>query len=300
MAEHLADRSTETLYLRTLISGKSEKAAPLAEKLVAERPQDAEILYLSADLARSEGNLMRAQELVKRSLDANAKDYKAQELYASLLVESGDLHGAQEHLEKAIALGNPELDVRYQLFRVQTKLGDIAGANGSMQAYRSRRASDKGRIDTAEDVDRGNRAMQDGDPASAASLFRQALQLSPDEALIHYQLSRALDQLHDNVQEWSELQRAIQINPHFAEALNQMGYLRLHGGNARKAEEFFLAATKASPSYVAAWTNLVAAFASDANLQQAEEATEHALRLDPGNTIAVKLKASIANSRSTP
>jgi tetratricopeptide (TPR) repeat protein len=299
-AEHPGDQSTETLYLRTLISGKSEKASPLAEKLIAEHPQDAEILYLDANLARSEGNSMRAQELAKLSLAANANDYKGQELYASLLVESGDLRGAQQHLAKAIALGDPESDVRYQLFRVQTKLGHTAGANKSLQAYTSRRASEKSRIDTAEAVDRGNRAMRSGDPASAASLFRQALQLSPDEALIHYQLSSALDQLHDSDQEWIELQLAIQLNPDFAEALNQMGYLRLHAGDAQKAEEFFLAATKASPSYVGAWTNLAAPFASEAKWQQADDATNHALRLDPGNNIAVRLKASIANSQSTP
>jgi len=97
-----------------------------------------------------------------------------------------------------------------------------------------------------------------------------------------------------------KLQRAIQLDPNFAEALNQMGYLSLHGGDAQKAAEFFMAATKASPSYVVAWTNLAATYASEAKWQQAEDATEHALRLDPGNSIAARLKASIAESRSTP
>ena len=300
LAEHPGDGPTETLYLRALMSGKSDKAGAWAEKIIAERPRDAEILYLGAELAQSGGNSKRAMELVKRSLAADAKDYKAQKLYADLLMESGDLQGAKEHLEKAIALGDSESDVRYQLFRVETKLGNAAEAKESLQAYMSRRATDKGRIDTAVDVDRGNLAMQSGDPAGAASLYRQALQLSPDEALIHYKLSRALDALHDSAQELDELQRAIQLDPNFAEALNQMGYLSLHGGDAQKAAEFFMAATKASPSYVVAWTNLAATYASEAKWQQAEDATEHALRLDPGNSIAARLKASIEESRSTP
>lgn len=300
LAEHPGDRPTETLYLRALMSGKSDKAAAWAEKIIAEHPRDAEMLYLGAELAQSGGDPKRAMELVKRSLAADAKDYKAQKLYADLLMESGDLQGAKEHLEKAIALGDSESDVRYQLFRVETKLGNTAEAKERLQAYRSRQAADKGRIDTAVDVDRGNLAMQNGDPAGAAALYRQALQLSPDEALIHYKLSRALDALHHSVEELDELQRAIQLDPNFAEPLNQMGYLSLHGGDAEKAEEFFVAATKASPSYVVAWTNLAATYASEAKWHQAEDATDHALRLDPGNRIAARLKASIAESRSTP
>jgi tetratricopeptide (TPR) repeat protein len=300
MAEHPGDRPTETLYLRTLISGHSKDADGWAEKLIAEHPQDGEILYLGADLARNEGNSGRALELIERSLAANADDYKAQDLYAGLLIERGDFKGAQEHLEKAIALGDPDSDVRYQLFRVQTRLGDTVEAQKNLQAYTSRRATDKGRIDTAVDVDRGDQAMRELDAASAASFYRQALQLAPNEALIHYKLSRALDQLHDTADELDELQRAIELDPNFAEALNQMGYLSLHGGDSPKAEQFFLAATKASPSYVVAWTNLAVAYASEAKWQQAEDATDHALRLDPGNSVAARLKASIANSRSTP
>lgn len=300
MAEHPGDRPTETLYLRTLISGHSKDADGWAEKLIAEHSQDGEILYLGANLARNEGNSARARVLIERSLAANADDYKAQDLYAGLLMERGDPKGAEEHLEKAIALGDPDSDVHYQLFRVQTKLGDTAEAQKNLQAYTSRRAKDKSRIDTAVDVDRGDQAMRDGDPASAATFYRAALELVPDETLIHYKLSRALDQLHDTADEVDELQRAIQLDPDFAEALNQMGYLSLHGGDSFKAEQFFLAATKASPSYVVAWTNLAIAYASEAKWQQAENATDHALRLDPGNSVAARLKASIAGSRSTP
>jgi tetratricopeptide (TPR) repeat protein len=283
-----------------LISGHSKDAEAWAKKLIAEHPGDGEILTLGANLARSEGNAAQALELIERSLAANAENYKAQDLYAGLLVERGDFKGAQEHLEKAIALGDPDSDVRYQLFRVQTKLGDAAEAQKNLQAYTSRRATDKGRIDTAVDVDRGDQAMRDGDAAGAATFYRQALQWAPEEALLHYKLSRALDQLHDSADELNELQFAIQLDPNFAEALNQIGYLSLHGGDSPKAEEFFLAATKASPSYVVAWTNLAVAYASEAKWQQAEDATDHALRLDPGNSVAARLKASIADSQSTP
>jgi Flp pilus assembly protein TadD len=300
LKEHPGDRATEALYLRSLISGKSEKAGQLAEQLIAEHPRDAEILYLGASLAWSTDKLAQAEELVKRSLDIDASDYKAQQLYGTLLSQAGDLKGAQEHLLKAISLGDPEPDVRYQLSRIQTKLGDLDGSKLNMEAYRKIKASDKGRIDTAEDIERGDQALRDGDAAGAATLYRKALELSPNEALIHYKLSRALDKLHQLVEERSELQRSIELDPNFGEALNQMGYLSAHDGDPQRAEEFFLAATRAAPSYIVAWNNLAATLASEAKWKQAEDAADHALQIDPLNGTAKKVKASIAASQSTP
>lgn len=298
IAEHPGDRTTETLYLRALINGNSGKAALYAAKLIAEYPKDAEILYLGAHLAQIAGNYKQAEELVMRSLALNADSYKAQQLYGMLLMQRGDLQASRRHLEKAIALGDDDPGVRYQLAHVEMKLGETAEAKKSLQGFMGRQASQKGLIDTAEDVAQGDGAMRDGKPALAASRYRQALQLLPAKALIHYKLSRALDQLHESTEEWTELQRAVQLDPHFAQALNQMGYLTLQSGNGQKAAEYFQAATKASPLYVVAWTNLAAAFASEARWQQAAKATEQALRLDPDNKAALELKALIADSQS--
>lgn len=297
---HPGDRTTEALYLRSLISGNADTASLWADKFIAEHPSDAEILYLSADLAWKMGNKARAEDLVKRSLNIRAEDYKAQQLYGTLLTQAGDLQGAQEHLQKAIALGDPDSDVRYQLSRTQRRLGDANGSKESMDAYKNIRASDKGRIDTAEAVEQGDQALRKGDPASAASLFRTALELSPDEALLHYKLSRALDQMHETSAERTELERALKLDPMFAEALNQMGYLTAHEGQPERAEEYFLAATKASPSYAVAWTNLAATFASETKWKLADDAADHALRIDPQNSTAKRIKASIAVSQSTP
>lgn len=297
IAKHPENRATKTLYLRALENGNSEKAAPYARKLILEYPKDAEILYLGAYLAQVAGNFTQAEGLVRRSLACNSNNYKAEHLYGMLLMQSGDLHGSKRHLEKAIALGDDGPGVRYQLAHVEMKLGETSDAKKTLHGFMSRQASQKGLIDTAEDVARGDGAMRDGKPALAASLYRRALQLSPAEALIHYKLSRAWDQLHEIAEEWSELQRAVQIDPHFAQALNQMGYLTLHGGDARKAAGYFQAATKVSPLYVVAWTNLAAALAAEARWQQAESAIEQALRLDPHNKNALELKTLIVDSQ---
>lgn len=293
-------QATETLYLRSLISGRSEKATAWADKMVLKYPADAKILYLAADLAWKMGNETRAQDLVKRSLARDAGDAGAQQLYGTLLAQAGELAGAREHLERAIALGDPEPDVRYRLARVQTRLGDAAAARRTLEAYRDSKAADQARIDTAEDVNHGDSALRDGDATGAAALYRRALELSPNEALIHYKLSRAQDQMHDLAGERAELQTVLALDSSFAEALNQMGYLSLHEGDAQDAETYFLAATRNYPTYLVAWNNLAATYASEAKWKEANEAADQALRIDGTNDMSLKIKASIARSQSKP
>ena len=116
--------------------------------------------------------------------------------------------------------------------------------------------------------------MTAGDPAQAVSLYKEALETDPDEPLLYYKLSRALDKVKDFAGEKAALQRAIQLNPNLAEAQNQMGYLADRDGDLAQAEGYFRVAVRASPSYVAAWINLAATLASQAKWQDARQALE--------------------------
>lgn len=268
--------------------------------MVSKYPNDAEVLYLAADLAWKTGDQSSARSLLARSLTRDAKLAKAHQLEGTLLAHSGDLVAARQQLEQAIALGDAEQDVFYQLARVEKRLGDADAAQRTSEAYQNSKAVDAARTKTAERIFLGNRALHDGDAATAATLLRQALELSPNEALTHYQLSRALDQMHDLAGERSELQQALKLNPNFAEALNQMGYLLLHAGDSDAAATYFLTATRISPTYVVAWNNLAATYAREAHWRQASEAADQALRIDPSNPMTQKIKASIARSQATP
>jgi superkiller protein 3 len=138
--------------------------------------------------------------------------------------------------------------------------------------------------------------MGSGDAQRAASLYREALESDPDEPLLDYKLAKALDKLNDIPGEMAALERAIELNPNLAEAQNQMGYLAARSGDSAQAERFFRATIHASPSYVVAWINLAASLAGQTRWQDAKQAVDRALEIDPDNSEARRLGQAILDA----
>jgi tetratricopeptide (TPR) repeat protein len=207
------------------------------------------------------------------------------------------LTGAKAHLERAIALGDNAPEIQYMLAKVLQGLGDSAQARERLQTYQRLNDAQKDKTQAAGKAESGDQAMVAGQFAEAVSLYRDALVSDPDQPLILYKMAKALDKLKDIAGERSELLRAIQLDPNLAEAQNQLGYLAVREGDSGQAETYFRAAVKASPSYVVAWINLAATLASEARWQDAKQALDRALEIDPDNAEARQLGQAIADAR---
>ena len=293
LQHHPGDLNTELLYCRMLVTGHSDKAPQLAKKLLLAHPSNWEVLYLNSVLEMQDGDYKQARTQLERSVAQNPNDPKSQKALGDVLTRLQDLHGAREHLEKAIALGDSEPEVQYELAKVLQSLGDREQAQERLRIYQQVKKAQSDRTQAAGKAEVGDEAMAAGDAAKATGFYREALAANPDEPLLYYKLSRALDKTNDLINEKTALQRAIQLNPNLAEAQNQMGYLAVRGGDAGAAETYFRAAIQASPSYVSAWINLAATLASETKWQDALEAVNHALTIDPSNAEARQLQQSI-------
>jgi tetratricopeptide (TPR) repeat protein len=295
LAKHPDDLPTEVLYLHTLVFSHSEKAPEYAHKLLAANPDQWEVLYLNAVLETREADFKAARIHLDRSIALNPDNSDSQAAFGSVLAKLDDLPGAKQHLEKAIALGAADPEAQYDLGKVLQRLGDTAAAQEKLQTYQHLKKARADKIQAAGKAEEGDQAMASGDAAQAASLYRAALASDPDEALLCYKLSRALDKMNDINGEKAALQQAIQLNPNLAEAQNQMGYIAAHEKDAAKAEIYFQAAVHASPSYEGAWINLAATLASEAKWQEARDAVGHALEIDPENAQARQLSQALAS-----
>lgn len=300
LARHPDDQPTQILYLHTLVSSHSEKAPDFGRKLLAAYPDQWEVLYLIGVLDSREGDFEDARAHLERSVALNPGYYQAHDELGSILAKQGDLPGAREHLEKAIALGDNQPEVQYDLAKVLQRLGDTAQAQEKLRTYQQLKKARSDTTQAAGKAEVGDQAMAAGDPAQAASLYKEALETDPDEPLLFYKLSRALDKMKDFAGEKAALQRAIQLNPNLAEALNQMGYLADRDGDLAQAEGYFRVAVRASPSYVVAWINLAATLASEAKWQDARQALGRALEIDPDNAEARRLGQALAAAHSGP
>jgi tetratricopeptide (TPR) repeat protein len=300
LARHPDDKRTQVLYLSTLVTSNSEKAPGYAKKLLTTYPLDWEVLYFNAVVASREGDFLNARELVEKSVSLNPGNSQAQHLLGSSLAKLGDYAGAKEHLQRAIQAGDNQPEVHYELSKVMQRLGDSQGAADELQAYQSIKNVQSGKTQAAGKAEVADQEIRAGNAAKAAVLYREAIESDPDESLLHYKLSKALDQINDIEEEKKELQRAITLNPDLPEAQNQMGYLIAREGNTQAAESYLRAAVRASPSYVPAWINLAATLASESKWQAADDAIEHALSVDPGNAQAKQLREAIATARPNP
>jgi tetratricopeptide (TPR) repeat protein len=257
-------------------------------------------LYLNAVLEAEEGDMTTARTHLERSVAQNPSSSEAEHKLGSVLSSLGELAAAKEHLEKAIALGDNQPEVQYDLAQVLKRLGEMAQAQVKLEIYQNMKRNQAQRAQAAGKAEVGDEAMKTGDTKKAIALYQEALESNPEEPLLYYKLSRALDKSSDIDGERAALQRAIQLNPNLAEAQIQLGFLAARGGDARAAEEYFRAAIKSSPSQVVAWINLGATLASEAKWDDAKQAVGRALELDPDNAQARSLSQAIADSHPGP
>ncbi len=300
LRNHPDDLPTQVLYLRSMVSSHSEKAPAYAKTLLGKYPNQWEILYLNSILASNEGEFERARALVGQSVALHPESGESQQLFGATLARLGDDRAARVHLEKALAAGDDQPEVHYELAKVLQKLGELQAAKEQLFLYQKLKSTQSEKSQAAGKAEVADQEMANGNSAKAVALYREALESDPDEPVLQYKLAKALDKTNDVVGEKVALQRAIELNPALAEAQNQMGYLLARNEDTGNAEQYFRAAIKASPSYVAAWINLAATLASELKWEEARKAVDHALEIEPDNAQARQLSQAIASAHTTP
>ncbi len=299
---HPGDLRTQILYLRALISNHSEKAQQKAREMLAANPQHWEILFLNAQIAAADGNLEKALALCSRSVALNPRYAPSQRLLGSTLAMLNKPREAEPHLREAIALGDPQPEMleetqpeaHYELARVLHALGNSEEERKEIQAYQQLRNVQVAKTQAGGKAEGADRAMKEGKTEIAVALYREAIAASPKEPLLYYKLAKALEKANDPGGEKTALAQAIELNPGFSDAQNQMGFLAAHQGDIEDAEKYFRAAVMASPSNVTAWINLAATLASEERWKDAQNALDHALAIEPDNASARELKIQLA------
>lgn len=298
--KHPDNQPTQVLYLRILVTSHSDQATAYAKQLMGKYPRQWEVLYLNGLLAARDGDYARARGDFDESIALRGNYGPSRTALGNALTHLGDLHGAKEQIERGIALGDDSPDVEYSLATVERSLGETEGAAQTLRRYQQLKNAQSDRVQAAGKAESGDQSMAAGNFSQAAALYRDALSTDPDEAILHYKLSRALDKMNDTAGETTELERAIELNPKLAEAQNQLGYLIVRNGDAARAETFFRAATQVEPSYVTAWVNLAATLASEEKWNDARQAVSRALEIDPDNAQARGIEKMIAETHPQP
>jgi Flp pilus assembly protein TadD len=123
LAQHPGNPDTAIHYLGTLMAAQPEKAPGAASKLLLAFPQNAKLLYLNGILDMKGGNLQQARAHLEQALALLPDEALSHEALGVVLAQLNEMAGAKEHLERAIALGDNNPEVKENLARVLRALG---------------------------------------------------------------------------------------------------------------------------------------------------------------------------------
>jgi len=287
---HPAELDAQVFYLRILVLNEDHaKAVPLGRKLLARAPHNFDALYLNGILEREAGAYEAARDHLRQAIALQPGDYSARYNYGTALLQLHDAAGAKEQLQKAVALDESQADARFQLALALRALGETQAAQTQMKSYQQLSVSDAERARAATEAELAAQKLAAGDAQASVGLYRQAVADTPEDPMLHYLLSTALRQAGDAAGERAALEQTVKLDPTFALAQNQLGYLDFHSGAYPSAEAHFRQAVESAPTFADAWINLAATLASEGRLPDAREAAASALRLDPKNAQALQL-----------
>lgn len=294
------DTALQIRYLKVMVLSRSPAADPLCKKLLANHPQQGEVLYLMGLLQLQKGDLQSAGFWFQRSLHAAPDNADAYFQLGLVDEERKNTLSAKQAFERAIALGYGDPRVHYELGRAYQALGNHNAAQQQFRLYQQKQLADlnQGRAATASY--KADQDQASGNLPQAAADYREALRLDPAEPLLAYRLAMALDKTGDVDGERAALKQALLDDPRMAVAQNQLGYLDSVANRTNGAIAHFRLAVQADPGYTKAWLNLAAALCMDSRWQEARSTLTQLLAIDPNNASARQLLERIGPTATSP
>jgi Flp pilus assembly protein TadD len=294
LQQHPDDTDAQIAYLSALVlNNDAETARPIGRKLLKSAPHDFNVLYLNGILEREAGEYAAAREHLQEAVKIQPDNYSVRFNLGTALAHLNETNGAKQQLERAIELDPSQSQAHFQLAGVLRTLGDTAGAQQQLAIYKQLSDASTALSQATTRAQLAAEKMASGDAKQAALLYKQAVEATPKDAMLQYQLSVALDKTGDTDGERAALEQAVTIDPTFALAQNQLGYLSTRAGDATAAEKHFRAAVNAAPAFTEAWINLGATLAQQGRLTEAQQAVATALQLDPKNAHAIELNLKL-------
>ncbi|HEY6339700.1 MAG TPA: tetratricopeptide repeat protein [Candidatus Sulfotelmatobacter sp.] len=291
---HPGNLEAERQYFRLLVLNDDYAlATPLGQKLLIRAPHDFDILYLNGIMERAAGKFPTARKHLEEAVRLQPNHYNARYNLGVVLSELNDASGAKEQLEKAIELGASEPEIRFTLASALRTLGEADEANQQLKLYQQELQAKNNRTLAASKAAQGDKELATGDPQKAVAFYREAVTATPKDILLSFKLALALDRTGNIDEERTLLEQAVKVDPSFALAQNQLGYLASRSGDSASAEEHFRNALRAAPGYTQAWVSLAATLGMESRFPEAQQAVASALKLDPQNAEALQLRKDL-------
>jgi arylsulfatase A-like enzyme/Flp pilus assembly protein TadD len=220
---------------------------------------------------RTQEGLVEALEYLRLKPD----DHEICQTVATTYVYHGNNPEAVVYFWKAIRL-KPDFDLAHEeLAKLLRRYGDEEGA----ARHSSERRGSLG--ESEEPYESGVVLAGEGRFDQAVAEFKKALELAPEDPLIHAGLAHALEQKGDLADAARYCREALRLDPDNPRRLYDLGTVLGKQGNYEEAAEYLAKFTALNPEDVPALTNLGLVLARQNKLDEAMLHLSEAVRLRP-------------------
>jgi tetratricopeptide (TPR) repeat protein len=230
------------------------------------------------DLAGS-GHPAEAIQILRSLVTASPQNADARLLLGNLLMEAGDQEGSLNELNAAVKLRPRSSDAENSLGEAYRKFGN----NGAARAAFEKAVALKPDSGIAQ-LNLGQSLLVAGESVNAANHLDRAIRLlgkTDDAADAHY-LRAKIDMAQNKAHEAAaQLEQAVAIRPHFAEAWSDLGQARRTLLDDAGALLAWQRAVEANPEDAIAQYRLGAEYLRQGNPPQAVAHLEKSLQLNP-------------------
>jgi tetratricopeptide (TPR) repeat protein len=267
---------------RVLISlQKYSEAAPVVLDYTRHQPKDAQGFYALGQAYQGLKRVDAAVDALERAAVLDPRDASIRVDLGTLMASTGQTNAAIPQLEAAERLNPSDISTHNELAKLLEQTGNQEGARGERAKLVALKSESDKESAIARFNEKAGEYLTAGNAKAAAESYGKALQLSPRDAKLHYNLSLALDRLGDFPAERKELARAVELNPNLAVAQNQLGLVALRGGQQAEAEQRFKKTLAIDPSFAEAQSNLGVLYSQQGKNAQAAQLFQQAIENAP-------------------
>lgn len=301
LLQHTADLNPNNqeallnLFRALVLTDHYTQARTIGPKLLEAHPHDVQVLYLNGVVNRATGNYALAKTQLQEAVALAPEYWDARYNLGMVLDFLHEWKEAREQLEKALSMSDELAELHFELAKALRGLGETDAARAEMQKYQTRKKDEELANQAVTVTAQGDKDVESGKWTEAAAHYREAIDLYPKSAQIHFKLAQVLEHNGDAENERKELEEAVRLDAKLAGAQNLLGYVLGQSGDNDGAIEHYRLATQAAPGWTMAWINLAASLASGQQYAAARDALNNALKVEPNNPQAKEFADQLAH-----